>query len=247
MSQLFYVIFYQPLFNLLIFLYNTIAFRNFALAIIGLTIIVRLILYPFSLKAIKNQKIMQEVQVKLDEIKKKYKDNKEKLTQEMMALYKREKVNPFSSCLPVLIQLPFLFAVFKVFREGVNDKTLGALYAFVAHPGTINFISLGFDLTKASPVLAVLAGLAQYWQNKMLISKAPPKEVRKTAEAKDESMTAIMNKQMTFMMPALTVFIGLTFPAGLTLYWLVTTLLTILQQKYFLDGVSKKQDLVAVK
>lgn len=247
MSQLFYVIFYQPLFNLLIFLYNTIAFHNFALAIIGLTIIVRLILYPFSLKAIKNQKIMQEVQVKLDEIKKKYKDNKEKLTQEMMALYKREKVNPFSSCLPVLIQLPFLFAVFKVFREGVDDKTLGALYAFVAHPGTINFISLGFDLTKASPVLAVLAGLAQYWQNKMLVSKAPPKEVRKSEGAKDESMTAIMNKQMTFMMPALTIFIGLTFPAGLTLYWLVTTLLTILQQKYFLDGVSKKQDLVVIK
>ncbi|TSC95480.1 MAG: preprotein translocase subunit YidC [Parcubacteria group bacterium Athens1014_10] len=239
MTQIFYLVLYQPIFNLLIFFYNTIAFHNFALAIIFLTTVIRLVLYPFSLQAIKNQKSMQDIQVKLDELKKKYKNDKEKLAQEMLALYKREKVNPFSSCLPILVQFPFLIAVFRVFKNGVNGKTLDLLYPFVSHPGTINFISLGVDLNSPSPVLAVLAGLAQFWQTKMLMAKAPPPEVKNTKEAKDESMTAIMNKQMMFMMPALTVFIGLSFPAGLTLYWLVTTLLTIIQQKYLLKTDSK--------
>lgn len=236
MAQFFNLFLYQPLFNLLIFFYNTVAFKNFALAIIFLTILVKLILSSFSSQALKNQKIMQEIQVKLEEIKKKYRDDKEKLAKEMIALYKREKVNPFSSFLPILVQIPFLIAVFKVFKNGVNGKTLGLLYPFISHPGIINFVAFGVDLAKPSLVLAVLAGLAQFWQNKMLITKAPPTELRKSEAAKDENIAAIMNKQMAFMMPILTVFIGLSFPGGLTLYWLVSTLLTILQQKYLLKS-----------
>ena len=146
----------------------------------------------------------------------------------MMALYKREKVSPFSSCLPLLIQFPFLIAVYQVFRTGLSNGSLDLLYPFISNPGEINAIAFGFlDLSKPQVVLAVLAGLAQYIQAKMLISKKP--EV-KSLGSKDESMMTIMNKQMTFLMPIMTVIIGVSLPGGLVLYWFVVTLLTVLQQ-----------------
>jgi len=230
MSEIFNAIFYQPILNLLVFLYNIVPGHDIGLAIIIMTVVIKLILLPLSKQSIKSQKTLQELQPKIDEIKKKYADNKEEQGRAMMQLYKQEKVNPFSSCLPLLIQLPFLWAVFMVFRAGLSGQSLNLVYSFIYRPEVINTISLGFiDLSKPNVVLAILAGLAQFWQAKMMTTKRP--EV-KGGGAKDENMMAIMNKQMLYMMPALTVFIGLSFPGGLALYWLVTTLLTALQQLY---------------
>lgn len=230
MSQIFNAIFYQPILNLLVFLYNIVPGHDIGLAIIIMTAVIKLILLPLSKQSIKSQKALQGLQPKIDEIKKKYAGNKEEQGRAMMQLYKQEKVNPFSSCLPLLIQLPFLWAVFMVFRAGLSGESLDLVYSFIYRPEFINTISLGFiDLAKPNVILAVLAGLAQFWQAKMMTTKRP--EVRGNG-AKDENMMAIMNKQMLYMMPALTVFIGLSFPGGLALYWLVTTLLTALQQLY---------------
>ena len=230
MSQIFNVIFYQPILNLLVFLYNIVPGHDIGLAIILMTVIIKLILLPLSKQSIKSQKALQEIQPKIDEIKKKFADKKEEQGRAMMELYKQEKVNPFSSCLPLLIQLPFLWAVFMVFRAGLSNGSLDQVYSFIYKPEIINTMSLGLiNLAKPNVVLAVLAGLAQFWQAKMMSTKRP--EV-KSQGAKDEDMMAIMNKQMLYMMPALTVFIGLSFPGGLALYWLVTTLLTAFQQLY---------------
>ncbi|MFA6533576.1 MAG: YidC/Oxa1 family membrane protein insertase [Patescibacteria group bacterium] len=235
MIQIYNLVLYQPLFNLLVWLYNTIPGHDFGLAVIALTVIIKLVLYPFSLQSIRAQKAMQQLQPKLEELKKKYKDNKEKLSVEMMNLYRAEKVNPLSSCLPVLIQLPFLIAVYQVFRRGLSNGSFEILYPFVANPGTINASFLGLvDLSKPQVVLAVLAGAAQFWQAKMLQVKPPPqgKNGQPIAGAKDENMMAIMNKQMLYMMPLMTVFIGFSLPGGLTLYWLVTTVLTVFMQLF---------------
>lgn len=230
MIQLFNAIFYQPLLNLLVFLYNFIPGNDLGVAIIILTVIVRLLLYPLSVKSLKSQKALQELQPKIEAIKKQYKDNREKLSIEMMRLYKEEKINPLSSCLPLLIQLPFLIAVFRVFRVGLANGGLEGLYSFVYNPGVLNPIAFGFlNLAEKNVVLAILAGLAQYWQAKMLSSKKP--EI-KFEGSKDEGMMAIMNRQMTFMMPIMTVVIGLTLPAGLVLYWFILTCLTALQQMF---------------
>ncbi|MDD4271246.1 MAG: YidC/Oxa1 family membrane protein insertase [Patescibacteria group bacterium] len=237
MSQIFNVIFYQPILNLLVFLYNIVPGHDIGLAIIIMTVIIKLILLPLSKQSIKSQKSLQELQPKIDEIKKKFADNKEEQGRAMMQLYKEEKVNPFSSCLPLLIQLPFLWAVFMVFRAGLSGQSLNLVYSFIYRPEFINTMSLGFiDLAKSNIILAVLAGLAQFWQAKMMITKRP--EVRGNG-AKDEDMMAIMNKQMLYIMPALTVFIGLSFPGGLALYWLITTLLTALQQLYLFKQKEK--------
>lgn len=227
MINLFTVIFYQPILNLLVFLYNTISFKDLGVAIILLTIAIKFIFWPLGRTAIKSQKALQDLQPKIEELKKKYGDNKAELSRATMDLYKNNHVNPFSSCLPLLIQLPFLFAVYRVFNDGMNGK-LDLVYSFINRPETINTISFGFlNLAKPNIVLAVLAGLAQFWQAKMMITTKPAVNV---PGSKDESMAAIMNKQMLYFMPAITIFIGVSLPGGLTLYWFVLTALTALQQ-----------------
>jgi len=227
---MFQTFFYQPIFNLLIWLYNIVPGHDLGLAIIALTIIIKLVLLPLTKQQIKSQKALQDLQPKIEEIKKKYKDNKEAMGRAMMELYKKDKVNPFSSCLPLLIQLPFLWAVFRVFRDGLNGESLSLVYSFITRPETLNSVSFGIlDLANPNAVLAVLAGAAQFWQVKMMSTKRP--EI-KSKGAKDENMMAIMNKQMLYFMPALTFFICLQFSSGLALYWLTTTILTAFQQMY---------------
>lgn len=230
MIQLYNTILYQPIFNLLIFFYNVIPGHDIGLAILALTVLVKVILLPFGAQMLRSQKALQELQPKLTELKEKYKDNKEKLASETMLLYKNQHVNPLSSCLPLLIQFPFLIAVYQSFQRGIASQNLEMLYPFVTNPGHINNISFGFlDMAVPSLVLAVLAGIAQYVQTKMLITTKPASQ---TKGAKDEQMMASMNKSMQYFMPLLTIVIGAKLPAGLTFYWFVMTILSIVQQKF---------------
>ena len=230
MIQLFNTILYQPIFNLLIYFYNVVPGHDIGLAIIALTIIVKLVLLPFSLQSVKSQKALQELQPKIEELKKKYADSKEKLAQETMKLYKEQKVNPLSSCLPLLIQFPFLIAVYQAFRVGLTTNNFSLLYPFIENPGQINHLAFGFlNMSIPNAVLAVLSGLAQYVQTKMMTTKKQPV---KTGGAKDENMLASMNKSMLYFMPIMTIVIGMSLPAGLTFYWFLTTVFTSVQQLF---------------
>jgi len=229
-SQLFNAVLYQPIFNIFVGLYNVLPGHDVGAVILVVTVLIRLLVYPLTNSAIKAQKSLQELQPKMEEVKKQYADDKQKQAQALMELYKTHKVNPFASCLPLLIQLPILIALYMVLRDGLASQNLATqLYSFVANPGTINPISFGFiNMAKANWILAILAGGAQYWQAKMtMVRKAPPEAGK---GAKDENMMAMMNKQMVYMMPAMTVLIGFSLPAGLTLYWFFSTLLMGLQQ-----------------
>lgn len=237
MKQLYTALIYQPLLNLLVFFYQYIPGNDIGVAIVALTIVVKIVLYPLSLQSIRSQKALQTLQPKLEELKQKHADNKEALALATMQLYKSEKINPLSSCLPLLVQLPFFFALFQVFQKGLKNEDLNLLYPFMSRPDAINPVSFGvIDLAGTSIVLAVLAGLSQFVQSKMLVHTPQPK----VAGAKDESMTAIMNKQMLYMMPLMTIFIGSRLPAGLSFYWLVSTLLTILQQWFMFRNKDEK-------
>jgi YidC/Oxa1 family membrane protein insertase len=235
MAQFFNTIFYHPIYNLLIFLYTTVPGRDLGIAIILLTIIVKLALWPLSTKALRSQKALAEIQPKLEALKKEYGDKQEELAKAMMALYSKEKVSPFSSCLPILIQLPVFIALYHALSQGLKSSGFEVLYPFVTNPGSITPTFLGFmDLAAPSIALAVLAGVTQYFQAKMMITRQQPK---KTPGAADEQMLATMNKQMLYMMPVLTVVLGWKLPAGLSLYWLMTNALTIAQQAvYFREG-----------
>ncbi len=231
MVALYNAIFYQPIFNTLIFLTNIVPGRDFGIAIIILTILIKLILWPLSVKMIRSQKALQDMQPKVEELKKQYANDKEALGKAMMDLYAKEKVNPASSCLPTLIQLPVFIALYQSLSQGLKSSGFDLLYSFVVNPGKIEPVLLGFlNLSKPSIVLALLAGAAQYFQAKMMVTRQQPV---KTNGAKDEAMLATMNKQMLYMMPVVTVFIGWTLPAGLSLYWCLSNILTIAQQAWF--------------
>ncbi len=239
-GHIFTIICYQPLLNLLVVTYNLLPGHDIGLVILILTILIKLVLYPFSLSTIKAQKSMNELQPKLNEIKIKFKDDKERQAKETMSLYKEHKINPFASCLPLLIQLPFLIAIYQVFNTGLRSGDLSLVYSFVSNPGKINTIAFGFfDMAKSAWILAVLAGAAQFWQTKMMLVKRPTIK-NKDGGAEDEDMAAIMSKQMTFMMPLMTVLIGWSLPAGLVFYWLLLTVFTGLQQ---LITIGKKKEL----
>jgi YidC/Oxa1 family membrane protein insertase len=245
MLYLFQVIFSQPTFNLLVYLYDVIPGHDIGLSIIALTIILKIVLWPLSGAALRSQKALTELQPKMEALKKQYGDKQEELAKAMMALYSSEKVSPFSSCLPLLIQLPIFIALYRSLALVLKSSGYAMLYPFVANPGTITpTLFRIFNIAHPSIPLALLAGAAQYFQAKMMITRQQPK---KTPGAKDEEMLAIMNKQMLYMMPVLTVFLGWKLPGGLALYWFMQNVLTVGQQWwYFHRGVKKPAPAVAV-
>jgi len=237
-THLFTVFLYQPILNLLIFFYNLIPGHDLGIAIILLTLTIRLILYPLSARSVKSQKALQSLQPQLDQIKKKYQGDKEKQSRATMQFYKKNKINPLSSCLPLLIQFPVLIAIYRVLRDGINNpEKLNLLYSFVRNPGSLNASFLGIiNLGERNVYLAVLAGAAQFWQSRMLLKS------KKNKKAKSGNMGNIasnMSNQMVYLMPIFTVFIAMSFPAGLALYWFATTVFSLFQQWFILKKTKK--------
>jgi YidC/Oxa1 family membrane protein insertase len=225
--QIFNIIFYQPLFNLLILFY--LFLKDFGLAIISLTFLIRILFYPLTTKSLKSQKALEEFQKKVREIQEKYQDDKEKQVKEMMDLYQKEKINPFSGFFPLLIQLPILIALYQVFRKGLISEEMVNLYSFVPKPGQINPLFLNFlDLTKSSLILAFLAGIFQFFQTKMTLPKT------KKTKSQLDRFSEMIQKEFLYFFPIFTIFLLWKLPSAISLYWLVTTIFSIFQQYIFL-------------
>lgn len=227
MGDVFRTILLQPVFNLLIFFYTVIP--DIGVAIFLVTVSIRLALWPLSRQSLRAQKALQEIQPKVERIKHEHKGDLQAQQRAMMELYKKENVNPASSCLPTLLQLPILIAVYQVFQDGFKPESLDMLYSFVARPLSLDPLFLGipyFDMSKPIILFAVLAAVAQYFMTKMLVTKKQPN----VAGGKDEGASAMINKQMLYMMPVLTIVFGFTLPGGVSFYWLLTTLIQVLQQ-----------------
>lgn len=221
----FYLVLYQPLFNALVLLYKYLPGHDFGIAIVFLTLIIRIILFPISRQAVNSQKNLQRLQPKIQEIQKKYKNDKEKQAKEVLDLYKAEKINPFSALLLGLIQIPILIALYRVFWAGLNPKELSSLYGFVSSPGQINVLFLHLvDLSKPNLLFAVLAGITQYFQSKMLLPK--------TAQGSD--VARAMQSQMTYFLPVFTIIILFNLPSALGLYWTTSGIFSIIQQYFVL-------------
>ncbi len=232
LATAFNVILYKPLFNLLILLYDYIPGKDFGIAVIFLTLIIRVIVYPLSVRAVKSQKVLQAVQPKVQEIQKKYKNDKEKQAKEVFELYKKEKINPFSGLFLTLIQLPILIALYRVFWNGLKSEELANLYNFVLNPGHISPIFLGiFDLSKPNLWFAIAAAALQFFQTKMFIPKVKSEEKK---SANEPDFSKILQKQMLYFSPVLTMIILVTLPSALGLYWAVSGIFSIIQQYFIL-------------
>jgi len=229
MGNIFNTILVDPLLNVLVFAYDYIP--DIGIVIILITALVRLALMPSFHKSLKHQKALADLQPKMDEIKHKYKDDKEQQAKAMMELYKVHKVNPLSSCLPLLIQLPILIALYQVFIKSLNGSELEGLYSFVKDPGTISPMFLDWiNLANPNVVLAVIAAVLQYYQAKLML----PKQQSQDTTAK------MISYQTLYFLPAVTLFIGIKLPASLPLYWIVTTVFGLGQQYWIIRKEAKE-------
>ncbi|HEU0085536.1 MAG TPA: YidC/Oxa1 family membrane protein insertase [Candidatus Paceibacterota bacterium] len=223
---------YKPLLNALAFLVSVIPGTDIGIAIILLTLIVKALLFPFSQKSVESQAKMKRLEPELNDIKQSGK-SKEEQAKMTMALYKEKKVNPFSGCLLVIIQLPIIFALYYVFYKGINfDPTL--LYPFVKAPINVNMNFLGLvDIGGKSIVLAVLAGVSQFFQAYFM-----PKNPIKTpssntgAPSFQESLAKSMQVQMKYVFPVVVTFIAYSISGAVALYWITSNIFTIGQQLY---------------
>lgn len=219
-------IIYRPLLNLLVWGYNTLPGHDIGIVIILLTLLIRVILAPLLHKSLKHQERMTAIQPLMNEIREKFKDDKEKQAKALMDLYQEHQISPFSSCLPLLIQLPILIALYQVFNTALKGN-LDGLYTFVSRPEFLNPKFLGFiDLSHSNAVFAIVSGLLQFWQSKMMMAS------NANQSGSDDPTTKALMFQTTYLLPIISVFIAWNLPAGLPLYWIVTTLFGIGQQYY---------------
>jgi YidC/Oxa1 family membrane protein insertase len=200
-------------------------------AIILLTILIRLLLFPSFHKSLKQQKVMQSLQPKINEIKQKYKNDKEAEMKATMDLYREHKVNPLSSCSSLLIQLPILIALSTLFTRTGGDL-IKDLYSFVPHPEQIHSTFLGFiDLAaRNNYILVGIAAVLQYIQSRLTLPK----------HKSDDPMQNSMRISMLYAFPVIIFVSILPLPAGLALYIVITTLFSIGQQYYILRQEAKE-------
>lgn len=222
---------YVPLYNILIFFYVFV--RDMGLSVILLTIFVRLLLLRQSVKAEKSRLAIQKLQPEIKKIQQQYKNDKEKQTKATLDLYQKRNVNPFSSCLPTLFQLPFLIGLFVVFKEGLKNGF--ALYEPVKNMVgglTINAQAFGFLNLTATPnqglllILPILAASVQFIQSKMMMSQTDT-----------PGSSSIM-----YILPGITLLFTMTLPSAMSLYWIATTIFAIVQQ-VLIDKAEKNKTL----
>jgi YidC/Oxa1 family membrane protein insertase len=245
MQSLWNTLFYQPIYNMLVFLINNVTAGDIGFAIIILTIIVKLILFPLAKKSISSQIYMKKLEPELKKIKDLY-PSKEEQARKQFELYKTYGVNPFSGCLVVILQIPVIFALYYVF---INFKIeADMLYSFVPLPENINSVFLGiFDLTTKSShsfVLAFLAGISQYIQGHL----ASPKKVSGEVEVSEvptlkDQIAASMQINIKYVLPVFIAFVAYTFSAGVAIYWITSNIFTIGQEWFVRNAIAKKDSI----
>lgn len=236
---------YIPLYNALIYLSDIIPGHSIGLAIIALTLIIKIILLPLYHQLWRTQVAMKVVEPELKLIKEKYKENREEQARQTMALYKKYKINPFLGIIIVFIQLPILLTLFYVFRDSFNSHA-DLLYSFVKAPEALNTNLFGiFDLAARSYPLAILVGLTQFIQIKLSLPPQSP-ALPKVSGANNfgEDFKAMMGWQMRYIMPVFITFISLGLPGAITVYWITGNLFTIgheLIKKFYLTETPLSQ------
>lgn len=221
---------YRPLYNGLIYLFDLLPWIDAGLAVILFTVIVKLALFPLSRKAIVTQARMKEIQPELESIQQKYKEDKQAQSLAIFDLYKRKQVNPFSSILLIIIQLPILIALYSVFvRSGLPTVKIDLLYAFV-HVPQIDMHLFGiFDIAKRNIILALIAAVAQFFQIKYSLGKVPDKKENPSFQ---EDFARSMSTQMKYVFPVLIFFMSYTTSGVIALYLTVSSLFTLGQEIY---------------
>lgn len=216
MKSILIALFYQPFLNALVFIYDTIGFQDLGISIILLTLAVRFALYPLFQKILRQQKVMQAMQPEIKKIQKDYAQDRVKQAEQLMALYAKYEISPAGPFILLLVQIPILIGLYQVFINVFTPGEDSYLYSFINNPGPLNNIAFGLmDLQNTYMMLVLLAVFAQYWQGRQTANTA--------------------SGQPAFLVwigPIITLVILFQMPSAIALYWLTTTVFSIVQQHF---------------
>ncbi len=245
-GDLFHYLFQEPIYNLLMLIYGII--HSFWLSIVVMTLLLRTALVPLVFRQLRSTKVMQELQPQIQKIQREYRAEPLVMQQKLSALYKEHNYNPYASCLPLLIQLPFIYGLYGAFNSilrghpkpsDLND----ALYPFMrpifgpnglTHLPDTHFLAISLAQADPTHILPILAALLTFIQLRMSLRRNQNQmQTNRPAGAPDPNAATV--KMMQYIMPLFTLFIAWSFPSGLALYWIVTTAYSVVQQ-YFFNG-----------
>ncbi len=228
MSFLYHTFFFDPLLNILVLFFKTLPFLDAGVIVILFTILVRLLMFPLSRKAVHTQVKMAEIGPDLARIKEQYKDKMEEQAKKTLELYQQKGVNPFSGILVVIIQIPIIFALYRIFLH-FPDVNPAFLYHFVTQPEHLNTTFLGlFDLTEKSVILAVIAAISTFYQIRISTKHAPKPE----SNSFSDNLTRNMQTQMKYFFPVIVFFISYSISGAIALYWLTTNIFSAIQETF---------------
>lgn len=236
-STIWHTFFFNPIYNTLIFFIDIFPGGDVGLAIIFTVLVVKTVLLPISIKAVKTQKVMRDIEPKLKEIKTKFSDNKQAQAEEMMKIYKEAGMNPFASIALVFLQIPIIIALYFAVSKGggipLPDINIDLLYPFIMEPVKVSMDFLGVvDIAGKSLVLAVGAGITQFIHIKLTLPKLKEKDPNAAPDLKEDFMRN-MQIQMKYVMPVLIGVISYSISAAIALYFMTSNLVTISQEYYF--------------
>lgn len=235
-SYIWHTFFFDPIYNTLVFFVDIAPRGDVGIAIICTVVFVKTILLPLSIRAAKTQKAMKEIEPKLKEIKEKHKDDRQAQAHAMMEVYREAEISPFASIALIFIQIPIVFALYFAVISGggvqLPDINLSLLYSWVSAPEVVNtkFLEI-VDITGRSLILAVLAGVTQFFQINMTLPKMQPRDPNAAPDMKDEFMRN-MQMQMRYVMPVIIAVVAYTISAAIALYFFVSNIVGILQEFY---------------
>lgn len=227
---MFHFLFYQPLYNALVFLSTLVPNGDIGLAIVLLTILVKVVLFPLFQKATETQMAIKQIEPQMAELKEKYKDDQETQAKKILELYRTNKINPLTSIGALFVQIPIILALFLVFKGNFVFEAK-ELYSFISLPASISLYFLGLiNITSKSLILALLAGVTQYIQTALTLPKIKTKEA--AGKNFKDDFARSMSLNMRYFMPVLVGYIAWSLSSAIALYWITSNVFAIGQEYY---------------
>ncbi len=245
-TNIFHILISQPLYNCFVFLINLFPYLDAGVIVIIFTIIIKIILLPLSIKASKAQIQMKSAEKDLAVIKEKYKDNKEEQSRQTIDYYKEKGINPFAGIFVLLIQLPIIIGLYRVFlTSGLPKINSALLYHFVSAPASVNMMFLNIiNIAGKSVVLALIAGITTYFQMDLATKSQNSGPAGQTGGGMQQEIMKNMTSQMKYIFPVLVAYIAYSISAALALYWITSNIFSIAQEIYIKKKYHKTPPIV---
>ena len=231
---MFHTIFYEPIYNLLVFFLEIVPLHDIGASIILVTVVVKVILLPLNISAVRSQHALKKVEVEIKKVRELHKGDPQTSGAKMMEIYKREKINPLSSIFTIILQIPVFIALYLVFSKGITLDT-NSIYSFVSFPENLHTKAFGIlDVTNKNIIVGLLTGITAYLlARRQAADMVTPTEKNKKSEPSfQESFQQSLKVQILYVFPVVILFTASFLPSAIGVYWITSNLLGIAQDYY---------------